>query len=136
MGIISDRLRKRKLPIVLFSSLYVLLLITFLFAPGWVPVLVYATLSGAISFCMSLWVLFFSMVPEVLPVEKASIGLGLLNGIGAIGFSVITPIFGGLIDVTRSYFVSNMVLIVIGVVMTTIFIFFTTETYSGLKKQS
>ena len=136
MGIISDRLRKRKLPIVLFSSLYVLLLITFLFAPGWVPVLVYATLSGAISFCMSLWVLFFSMVPEVLPAEKASIGLGLLNGIGTIGFSVITPIFGGLIDVTGSYFVSNIALIVIGVVMTTIFIFFTTETYGGLKKQS
>ena len=121
---------------MLFSSLYVLLLITFLFAPGWVPVLVYATLSGAISFCMSLWVLFFSMVPEVLPTEKASIGLGLLNGIGTIGFSVITPIFGGLIDVTGSYFVSNMALIVIGVVMTTIFIFFTTETYGGLKKQS
>jgi len=136
MGIISDRLRKRKLPLVFFSSLYVLLLATFLFAPGWVPVLVYATLSGAISFCMSLWVLFFSMVPEVLPVERASIGLGLLNGIGSIGFSIITPIFGGLVDVTGSYFVSNVTLIAIGAVMTTIFVFFTAETYGGLKKQS
>jgi predicted MFS family arabinose efflux permease len=136
MGIISDRLRKRRLPLVFFSSLYVLLLTAFLFAPGWVSVPLYAALSGSISFCMSLWVLFFSMVPEVLPVERASIGLGLLNGIGSIGFSVITPVFGGIIDLTGGYFVSNLTLIAIGASMTAIFFLFTTETYGGLKKQS
>jgi nitrate/nitrite transporter NarK len=136
MGLISDRLRRRKLPLVLFSSLYVLLLAIFLFAPGWVPITVYAGLSAAISFCMSLWVLFFSMVPEVLPIERASIGLGLLNGIGSIGFSVITPVFGGIIDLTGGYFVSNLTLIAIGALMTAIFFLFTTETYGGLKKQS
>jgi predicted MFS family arabinose efflux permease len=136
MGLISDRLRRRKLPLVLFSSLYALLLAIFLFAPGWVPITVYAALSAAISFCMSLWVLFFSMVPEVLPIERASIGLGLLNGIGSIGFSVITPVFGGIIDLTGGYFVSNLTLITIGASMTAIFFLFTTETYGGLKKQS
>jgi predicted MFS family arabinose efflux permease len=136
MGLISDRLRRRKLPLVLFSSLYVLLLAIFLFAPGWVPITVYAALSAAISFCMSLWVLFFSMVPEVLPIERVSIGLGLLNGIGSIGFSVITPVFGGIIDLTGGYFVSNLTLIAIGALMTAIFFLFTTETYGGLKKQS
>jgi predicted MFS family arabinose efflux permease len=136
MGIISDRLRKRRLPLVFFSSLYVLLLTAFLFAPGWVPVPLYAALSGSISFCMSLWVLFFSMVPEVLPMERASIGLGLLNGIGSIGFSVITPVFGGIIDLTGGYFVSNLTLIAIGASMTAIFFLFTTETYGGFKKQS
>lgn len=136
MGLISDRLRRRKLPLVLFSSLYVLLLAIFLFAPGWIPITVYAALSAAISFCMSLWVLFFSMVPEVLPIERVSIGLGLLNGIGSIGFSVITPVFGGIIDLTGGYFVSNLTLIAIGALMTAIFFLFTTETYGGLKKQS
>jgi hypothetical protein len=65
-----------------------------------------------------------------------SIGLGLLNGIGSIGFSVITPVFGGIIDLTGGYFVSNLTLIAIGASMTAIFFLFTTETYGGLKKQS
>ncbi len=95
MGAISDRLRKRKLPLIIFSCLYTLFLATFIFSPGGLPVPLYATLSFSINFCASMWVLFFSMVPEVLPMSKASIGLGLVNGFGTIGYSLITPFYGG-----------------------------------------
>ncbi len=134
VGAISDRLRKRKLPLVVFSCLYTVVLTSFIFAPKGLPLLVFAALSFSISFCASTWVLFFSMVPEVLPQEEASIGLGLVNGLGTIGFSLITPFYGGLIDATGGYFASNAVLIVISIIMTVTIILFTKETYGGLKK--
>jgi hypothetical protein len=81
-----------------------------------------------------MWVLFFSNVPEVLPPGKASIGLGLVNGLGTIGFSLITPFYGGLIDSTGSFFASNMVIIATSLIMTANMVFFTKETYGGLKK--
>jgi MFS family permease len=134
MGAISDRLKKRKLPLIIFSCLYTLFLATFIFSPGGLPVPLYATLSFSINFCASMWVLFFSMVPEVLPMSKASIGLGLVNGFGTIGYSLITPFYGGLVDSTGGYFYSNMVIIAISIIMTATMILFTKETYGGLKK--
>ncbi len=134
MGAISDRLRKRKLPLIIFSCLYTLFLATFIFSPGGLPVPLYATLSFSINFCASMWVLFFSMVPEVLPISKASLGLGLVNGFGTIGYSLITPFYGGLVDSTGGYFYSNMVIIAISIIMTATMILFTKETYGGLKK--
>jgi hypothetical protein len=44
--------------------------------------------------------LLFSMVPETLPPRSASIGLGLVNGVGTIGFSVFAPLYGYFVDVT------------------------------------
>ena len=134
MGAISDRLKKRKLPLIIFSCLYTLFLATFIFSPGGLPVLFYATLSFSINFCASMWVLFFSMVPEVLPISKASIGLGLVNGFGTIGYSLITPFYGGLVDSTGGYFYSNMVIIAISIIMTATMILFTKETYVGVNK--
>ena len=134
MGAISDRLKKRKLPLIIFSCLYTLFLATFIFSPGGLPVLFYATLSFSINFCASMWVLFFSMVPEVLPISKASIGLGLVNGFGTIGYSLITPFYGGLVDSTGGYFYSNMVIIAISIIMTATMILFTKETYGGVNK--
>ncbi len=134
MGAISDRLRKRRLPLIVFSCLYTLFLATFIFSPGGLPVFFYATLSFSINFCASMWVLFFSMVPEVLPISKASIGLGLVNGFGTIGYSLITPFYGGLVDSTGGYFYSNMVIITISIIMTVTMILFTKETYGGVNK--
>jgi len=134
MGAISDRLKKRKLPLVVFACLYTLFVATFIFSPGGLPVEVYAALSFSINFCSSIWVLFFSMVPEVLPMNKAGIGLGLVNGLGTIGYSLITPFYGGLIDSTGGYLASNMVVIVISIIMTATIIFFTKETYGGTGK--
>jgi sugar phosphate permease len=134
MGTISDRLRKRKLPLMIFNCLYIVVLSTFIFSPAGLPLALFATLSFSMNFCASKWVLFFSMVPGILPREKASIGLGLVNGLGTIGFSLITPFYGGLIDSTGSYFASNMVIIATSLIMMVTMVFFTKETYGGLKK--
>ena len=134
MGAVSDRLRKRKLPLMIFSCLYTIIVTTFIFAPAGLPLPLLMALSFGINFCGSMWVLFFSMVPEVLPPEKASIGLGLVNGLGTIGYSIITPFYGSLIDITGNYFASNMVMILSALVMTATMILFTKETYGGLNK--
>ena len=70
--------------------------------------------------------------PEVLPISKASIGLGLVNGFGTIGYSLITPFYGGLVDSTGGYFYSNMVIITISIILTATMILFTKETYGGV----
>jgi MFS family permease len=134
MGAISDRLKRRKLPLIIFSCLYVVVVTSFIFVPAGLPLALLMILSFSISFCGSMWVLFFSMVPEVLPSGKASIGLGLVNGLGTIGYSIITPFYGSLIDVTGDYFASNLVMIISTLVMTATMILFTKETYGGLKK--
>lgn len=136
MGAISDRLRKRKLPLMIFSCLYTIIVATFILAPAGLPLPILMALSFGINFCGSMWVLFFSMVPEVLPIEKASIGLGLVNGLGTIGYSIITPFYGALIDITGDYLASNTVLIISALVMTATMVFLTKETYGGLKKTS
>jgi predicted MFS family arabinose efflux permease len=128
---VSDRLRRRKLPIVAFSSVYAVLLAVFLYLPGSLPLTVYL----ALTFMVSFWVLFFSMVPETLPPERAGVGLGLVNGLGTIGFSVVAPLYGGLVDATGGYGASSMVLMAGAVSMTFIFAVFLRECYGGLSKE-
>ena len=108
---VSDRLRSRKLPLVGFASLYTAALAVFFFLPASAPLAVYMALSFTLNFCISFWVLFFSMIPETLPAETAAIGLGIVNGTGTIGFSVIAPVYGALVDVTGGYGASNMMIL-------------------------
>ena len=74
------------------------------------------------------------MIPETLPRSKASIGLGLVNGLGTVGFSVITPIYGSLVDITNSYFFSNLLIQAGALLMPLIFFLFINESYGGLSK--
>jgi sugar phosphate permease len=129
IGIISDRLRRRKLPLVAFSVAYVALLFLFLGLPMGTPTAVFSLLNAGIGFAISLWVLFFAVIPESLPAEVAGIALGLVNGIGTLGFSLLTPVYGTLVDVTGTYTASNAILVIAGVGMTLIFAFFTKESY-------
>ncbi len=126
---VSDRLRRRKLPIVAFSAVYTVLLAVFLGLPGGLPLVVYMALGSGMTFTVSFWVLFFSMVPETLPPERVGIGLGLVNGLGTVGFSVVAPLYGGLIDATGGYGASNLVLLGGAVAMTLIFALFIRECY-------
>jgi predicted MFS family arabinose efflux permease len=107
---VSDRLRKRKLPLLGFSTLFILSIVVFVNLPASFPVYVFSFVNFMIGFAGSFWVLYFSMIPEVLPPNKAAIGLGLVNGIGTIGFSVMAPIYGAIVDITGSYTVSNLVI--------------------------
>ncbi|OGD45258.1 hypothetical protein A3K69_04560 [Candidatus Bathyarchaeota archaeon RBG_16_57_9] len=130
---VSDRLRRRKLPIVAFSAVYTVLLFLFIGLPGGLPLAVYLAVSFGLTFMVSFWVLFFSMVPETLPPERAGVGLGLVNGLGTVGFSVVAPVYGGLVDATGGYGASNTVLMGGAVAMTLIFALFIKECYGGLK---
>jgi MFS family permease len=131
---ISDRLRKRKTPLLGFSILATTLLIIFLNLPSTFPVPVFSAVNFLMGFAYSYWVLYFSMIPETLPPEKAAVGLGIVNGIGTIGFSVITPIYGALVDISGKYSLSNSLIQILSVLMPVIFFFFITECYGGVKE--
>ena len=131
IGVVSDRLRRRKLPLIAFSMAAAVLLALFLALPAGAPILLFAIAAGALGFAYSQWVLFISMVPEALPPETAGIALGLLNGVGTLGFSLLTPVYGSLVDLTGGYRVSNGIILVAGVLATLILFLFTEETYGG-----
>ncbi len=132
IGLISDHLKRRKLPLVAFSLAYTCLLAGFLALPGWMPLPLFAAVAACIGFSVSLWVLSFSMVPETLPPDMAGMGLGLLNGIGNLAFSLVAPVYGFLVDSSGSYLTSNAMLILGGVLMTVVYALFTRETYGGV----
>ena len=131
IALISDRLKKRKLPLVAFSALSALFVALLLVAGPGTPVIVYAVLVGGIGFCQSIWVLFFPMIGETLPHETSGIAQGLVNGIGTLGFSLMSPIYGALVDATGGYGPSNTIVLGVSVVTALMFVFFTKETYGG-----
>ena len=131
IALISDRLRKRKLPLVAFSALSALFVALLLLSGPGTPIVVYAILVGGIGFCQSTWVLFFPMIGETLPHETSGIAQGLVNGIGTLGFSFMSPIYGALVDATGGYGPSNTIVLAVSVLTTLMFVFFTTETYGG-----
>lgn len=129
IGLVSDRLRRRRLPLVAFSAAYTGVLSLFLTVPGWLPEIGFILIAIALGFSTSLWVLLFSMVPEVLPPRLAGIGLGLMNGLGTLGFSIVAPVYGALVDSTGGYVLSNSMILLGAAVMTIVIIVFTRETY-------
>ena len=131
IALISDRLKKRKLPLVAFSALTALLVALLLGVGPSTSVIVYAVLVGGIGFCQSIWVLFLPMIGETLPHETSGIAQGLVNGIGTLGFSIMSPIYGALVDATGGYGASNTIVIAVSVLTTLMFVFFTAETYGG-----
>jgi len=126
---VSDRLRSRKLPLVGFASLYAAALAVFYLLPASAPLALYMAISFTLNFCISFWVLFFSMIPETLPPETASIGLGIVNGAGTIGFSFIAPVYGAMVDVTGGYGASNAMILVTAAATPLIFLLFVKECY-------
>jgi MFS family permease len=131
IGVISDRLKKRKLPLIFFYGANLLLLCSIIFVPAKLPVAVYTAIWFGMGLCGSIWILFFSMVSEVLPPEIAGIGLGLLNGLGNIFSSLITPIYGSLVDITGNYYTPNIISLGVGAVTLVILIVFMKETYGA-----
>ncbi len=126
---VSDRFMSRKLPLVGFAGVYAVSLAVFYLLPASAPLTLYMAISFALNFCISFWVLFFSMIPETLPPETASIGLGIVNGAGTIGFSFIAPVYGALVDVTGGYGASNAMILVTAAATPIIFLLFVKECY-------
>jgi predicted MFS family arabinose efflux permease len=122
MGVISDRLRSRRKPIVLFTTLNTFLFAAMIFIPGQLPFLAYAAVWCGMCLCGSIWVLYWSIGSEILPPGKASIGLGMMNGMSVILSSLLAPVYGSLVDVTGSYFTPNI--IALGLSLGTVLIIF------------
>ena len=129
---ISDKLKKRKTPLLGFSLLATAMLITFLNLPRSTPIYVFSVLNFGMGFAYSYWVLYFSMIPETLPTQKASVGLGIVNGLGTVMFSVFAPMYGYLVDITGSYILSNNLIQILSLLMPVIFYFFIQESYGGI----
>ena len=134
VALISDHLRSRKRPLVVFSLGYTIILIIFLILPRGTPLIVSIIVATMLGVMISLWVLPISMIPEVLPRDKAGIGLGLMNGLGSLGFSLFAPIYGALVDSYGNYVLSNAIIVIGALSMTAVYVLFVGETYCGLKK--
>ena len=74
------------------------------------------------------------MVGEVLPARKVSIGLGLLNGLGIIFSSAMTPLYGSLVDQTGSFFIPTLLSIGIATVTFAVLIIGMKDTYGNVVK--
>jgi nitrate/nitrite transporter NarK len=83
-------------------------------------------------FSSSWWGLLFSMISESIPHENVGLALGILNTLGPLGFAILAPIYGSLVDISGGYFFSNTIILIGGAIMTVIYIFFTKETYGGI----
>jgi MFS family permease len=129
VGIVSDRLKRRKLPVILFLGLDLILLSVLIYLPAQLLIPVYAIIWFAMGICGSIWILFFSIVSEVLPPEIAGIGLGLMNGLSTILSSLATPIYGTLVDVTGSYYIPNIILLGLGFFTVVVLALAMKETY-------
>jgi len=129
IGIISDRLKRRKLPVIFFLGVDLLLLSGLIYLPARLPVAVYAAVWFAMGICGSVWILFFSIVSEVLPPEIAGIGLGVMNGLSTILSSLATPIYGSLVDVTGSYYLPNIISLGLGILTVIVLAVVMRETY-------
>jgi len=132
MGIISDRLRKRKTPIIAFFGLFLLALIGVVMMPAGLGVALYAGLWCLMGVGNSVWVIYFSMVGEVLPLRKATIGLGLLNGANIVFSSLMTPLYGSLVDQTGSFFIPGLISISIAAMTFAVLLIYTKETYGNV----
>lgn len=129
IGLISDRLRKRRLPLIVFAVATTVLLAAFIMLPVGTPTMASVVLMAAYRFTISLWVLFFSMVSETLPSETVGIGLGLLNGSGTLSVVCVTSIYGVLVDATDNYSASNALILASNVLMILTYIFLIGESY-------
>ena len=131
---ISDRLKKRKVTLIMFSATYAILLSIFLYLPVETPIIIFTAISFMINFTLSFWVLYFSMIPETLPLEKASTALGIVNGMGTIGFSLLTPIYGRFVDLTGQYATSNLIILIAAFLMPVVFTLYIKECYGGINE--
>ncbi len=136
VGVISDRLRSRRLPVIIFTTSNCILFGVMIFAPVGLNLAVYAGIWGAMCLCGSIWVLFFSMGGEVLPAGKTGIGLGLMNGTSIILSSLLAPVYGSLVDVTGSYFMPNIISLGLSLFTIVVIVIFTKETYGSIRPKT
>ncbi|MDX1717580.1 MAG: MFS transporter [Anderseniella sp.] len=97
LGWLSDRLRLRKAPIVIFAGLNVASLAAIALVPG-LPLLVIATLFFVSGFTGGCMVITFAIAREVSPKPLHGTVSGLVNGMTVAAGAVLQPVIGWLLD--------------------------------------
>jgi len=131
---ISDRMMNRKKPLLFFGYSTFISMAVFMFLPASMPMWVFASVNAVIYIAVGYWVLFFSMVPEILRSEETGIGLGVINAVCTLGISLLSPVYGALVDSTGSYFTSNLLMLV-GAFLVPLLMTNVDESYGGIKKK-
>ena len=130
---ISDRLRKRKTPLLFFAFATFAANALLILLPAGTSLIIFSAVNAVMYISVGYWVLFFSMVPEVLPSNESGIGLGLINAVCTLSISLLSPVYGGLVDSTGGYLTSNL-LMLLGALLVPLITLRVKDPYGGLKK--
>ena len=99
IGYISDRIGKRKLPLLTSSLMYALCWVAMLAWPGGKPApFVLPFLLFAMGFFASGFILLWGCAKEVNPIELSGCAIGLANMGGFFGAAIVQPLFGWALD--------------------------------------
>ncbi|MEW9123565.1 MAG: MFS transporter [Thermotaleaceae bacterium] len=99
IGKISDRLQKRKLPMLMAGAVYVLCWVILVFVNGGKPpIAIMGPLFFILGFTCSTYVLGWACTKEVNPPQIAGISTSVVNIGGFIGSAVLPPLMGSVID--------------------------------------
>jgi sugar phosphate permease len=99
VGYISDRIGKRKLPLLTFTVMYALCWVAMLAWPGGKPApFVLPFLLFAMGFFASGFILLWGCAKEVNAVEFSGCAIGLANMGGFFGAAIVQPLFGWALD--------------------------------------
>ena len=99
IGYLSDRIGKRKLPLLTSSLMYALCWIALLAWPGGKPAaFIIPFLLFAMGFFASGFILLWGCAKEVNPTELSGCAIGLANMGGFFGAAVVQPLFGWALD--------------------------------------
>jgi predicted MFS family arabinose efflux permease len=114
-GALSDRLRKRKLFFISGFALMTLMLFIISLNSGPTIILTFLALGAASSMIPPI---VQTMPSEILGLDMASVGFGVLTILGNIGPILAPPLIGYVLDSTNSYFYSIVILAVLTILGT------------------
>lgn len=99
IGYISDRIGKRKLPLLISTLLYSLCWVVMLVWPGGKPApFLIPFLLFAMGFFASGFILLWACTKVVNPIELSGCAIGLANMGGFFGAAIVQPLFGWALD--------------------------------------
>ena len=146
IGIISDKIKRRRLPLMITSALTALLLYLIFYYPGLtLPQL--STIAFIAGLCCGAHPLCFALGKETNPPEMAGTAVAVTNMFIMLGGMVFPPIVGRLLDMhtqsslvnglhvyTASDYTFALNIVPAGIVLGVILSMFLKETHSGAKK--
>lgn len=99
IGSISDKIKKRKLPMLVFGTVNVISWAIIVFAGGGKPPIgIFMLLMFILGFSSTSFVLGWAYAKEVNPPQIAGVSTSVVNVGGFLGASILPPVLGGVFD--------------------------------------